>query len=208
MNASVAVTDVRLTDLAHPQAELCSWIAGQPGALRQAMLAGQTASLTLAVAMGLHHIINNLFHERRPGNFFDSTSCNTALSKLSSATSFFSRAFSSASCFSSRTCSDSRPAYLFARVDYQSILRLTPPVVGPRRNAHLSDQVRNRQTKLCLLESSHNLLRGISSSRLCHRSVSFFEETAAKLTPNLDHSHQTTSHGTGLRSPHSSRPVS
>src|SRR5450631_3033463 len=36
-------------------------------------------------------------HERRPGNFFDRTSCRTALSKLSSATSFFSPALSSES---------------------------------------------------------------------------------------------------------------
>ena len=32
------------------------------------MLAGQTAGSPLAVTVGLHHIVYNLFHERRPGN--------------------------------------------------------------------------------------------------------------------------------------------
>jgi hypothetical protein len=52
-------------------------------------------------------------YERWPGDLFDRTYCSIPLFRLSSATSFFSRAFSSTPCFSSRTWSDSRLAYCF-----------------------------------------------------------------------------------------------
>ena len=39
------------------------------------------------LAVRCHHVGNNLSHERGAGTFFDNTSCRTALSRLSSATS-------------------------------------------------------------------------------------------------------------------------
>jgi len=59
------------------------------------------------------HVVYNALHERRSQNFFESTSCRTDLSKLSSATSFFNLAFSSVSCFSSQTYSNWRSPYCF-----------------------------------------------------------------------------------------------
>ena len=55
---------------------------------------------------------------RRPAlrcayHFFEATSCSITLSRLRSATSLLSRAFSSRNCFSSRTSAASRPPYCF-----------------------------------------------------------------------------------------------
>ena len=52
----------------------------------------------------------------RPHSFRRMTSCNVSRSNDSSATSFFSLAFSSSSCFSRRISSGSSPSYFFLQL--------------------------------------------------------------------------------------------
>ena len=68
MDSAIAISNVRLADLPHSLPERGARITCQQLALSGPMLAGQTAGSPLAVTVGLHHIIDNLFHERRPGN--------------------------------------------------------------------------------------------------------------------------------------------
>lgn len=129
MHAPIAIADPRRDNLMHALTQRRTRIARARLALGRPVLTCQLAGLALAVAVGRRHIGHNLLHERWPGNFFDSTSCSTALSRLSSATSLFSRAFSSTTCLSSRTWSDSSPAYC----------RFHRYRVGPRTHPHHRD---------------------------------------------------------------------
>jgi hypothetical protein len=61
----------------------------------------------------IYDVAHRLALQRGPGDCFELISCKIALSRLRSATSFFSRWFSFRSCLSSRTWSDSLPAYCF-----------------------------------------------------------------------------------------------
>src|SRR5271170_994047 len=113
VNAAIAVAQPRSNDLMHALSDRQARISSARLPLRRSMLARQSAGPPLAVAVTRRHIGDNVLYERGPGNFFDKTSCSAALSRLSSATSFFDRAFSSRSCLNSRTWLDSRPAYCF-----------------------------------------------------------------------------------------------
>lgn len=103
MDTAIAIADPRRDDLVHALSNLRSRVPRARLALRRSMLPRHPAGPALAVAVRRHDIGYNILHERWPGNFFDSTSGSTALSRLSSATSRFSRAFSSTTCLSSRT---------------------------------------------------------------------------------------------------------
>ena len=74
MDTPISETDSGRHNLMHALAQLGQRIRPERLPLCRAMLARQTAGLSLAVAVRLRHVINNLFHERWPGNFFDSTS--------------------------------------------------------------------------------------------------------------------------------------
>ena len=82
--ASISIPSPRSRNLTHALAQRGLWIARRWPSLRRTVLLGQIAGSALTVAVGRHHIIYNLFHERWPGNFFDRTSWRTALSRLSS----------------------------------------------------------------------------------------------------------------------------
>ena len=69
MDTPVTIFDVRLADLSHSLSEFRSWVARKPFALHRAMLTGQTAGSPLALAVGLHHVIDNLFISEGRGTF-------------------------------------------------------------------------------------------------------------------------------------------
>ena len=71
------------------------------------------AHAPLADGVLLQKVFRCLFAVDRPYQFFESTSCNMALSKLRSATSFFSLAFSSSNCLSFFMSLGSMPPYFF-----------------------------------------------------------------------------------------------
>lgn len=76
-------------------------------------LLDQCAGPTPCDRVAAQDVRHRVSPQRWPRQFFEATSCRIALSRLSSATSFFSRVFSSCSCLSSRTWSDCIPAYCF-----------------------------------------------------------------------------------------------
>jgi len=90
---------------------------------------------------------SNLINKRpaasRPQSFFDSTSCNIALSRLRSATSRLSLPFSSSSCFNRFISEGISPAYF---------LRQFAPVIERRlRDTRLAAHLANRCSVFCLL---------------------------------------------------------
>lgn len=66
--------------------------------------------------------IHQLALAGRPQSFRRSTSCSISLPSERSATSFFSLAFSSSSCFSRRISVGSRPSYFFFQLKYVASL--------------------------------------------------------------------------------------
>ena len=149
VDATVAVTDTRLHDLMHPLPDRQPRIAGAGLSLRRSVLTRQRTGPAIAVAMTIRHVGDNLFHERRPWNFFDRTSCKTALSRLSSATSFLSRGFSS----DVRQLSE-----LPNLIRLQARILLFPAIEGLLRDIDLPDQIRNRKTQVRLFQSRNDLL--------------------------------------------------
>src|SRR5215469_4147692 len=71
------------------------------------------AGTPLAHPVGRVQILHHRAAPRRRHHFFESTSCSIVLSSVSSATSRFSRAFSSCSCLHWRIWSVSSPLYCF-----------------------------------------------------------------------------------------------
>ena len=81
--------------------------------LDAACLLHQSACPTRVERMVGYDVLHRTSLQRGPRQLFVATSCRIALSRLSLATNFFSRAFSSCSTLSSRTWSDYSPAYCF-----------------------------------------------------------------------------------------------
>src|SRR5882672_5724398 len=99
----IAITDSDLGDLANPRPK--SGLRFAPALVSKCRFRdhGGAASSPLTHPVRAAQVVHHGPAARGLQNFFESTSCNMALSRLSSATSFFSLPFSSWSCFSCRT---------------------------------------------------------------------------------------------------------
>ena len=87
VDASISITNSNRDNLVHPLSNFPSGDPGRSACAGWNDAGGQGAGPPLAVAVTRRHVVHNVLHERWPGNFFDSTSCKMALSRLSSATS-------------------------------------------------------------------------------------------------------------------------
>ncbi len=83
------------SDLLHALPQPQTRVAGASIALHRTVLSSQPTGPPLPVSMVTCQIRHHFTFHRGPGNFFDRTSCKIALSRLSSATNFFNRLFSS-----------------------------------------------------------------------------------------------------------------
>ena len=87
-----------------------------------------------------------------PGQFFRITDCSTSVSRFNSATSFFSRAFSSRSCFTSCASLTSMPPYfaLQAWILCLELRTLVPPLPS---SVQLRPASRSRSSRLLCVDS-------------------------------------------------------
>jgi hypothetical protein len=95
----------------------------------------------------IYHVVHRQTLQRGPGHFFELISCSMALSKLSSATSFFNRLFSVLQLL--------ELAYL---IRLKACVLILPPVKRLLGYPRLAGQIRYRHPKLRLLENRHDLL--------------------------------------------------
>src|SRR5579871_3645917 len=118
VHAPIAVAHACLADIPDPQFQF-----GLPGATGLVMVCGRVTQKDAAGSPDRHaplaaHLINELALTGRPQSFRRSASCSIALSSARSATTFFSFAFSSSSCFSRRISSGNSPSYFFFQLKY------------------------------------------------------------------------------------------
>src|SRR5690606_7746190 len=109
VNAAIAVPDSYLRDLAHALSQRQLRILHAAVVVSAARVPEQGTGPTPADAVMARQVHHRFTLQRGPPHFFEATSCRIALSRLSSATSFFSRAFSSCNCLSSRAWSGCSP---------------------------------------------------------------------------------------------------
>src|SRR5689334_15418685 len=113
VHAPIAVAHAGLAYLPNPQFQF-----GLPGATGLVMVRGRVTQKDAACSSDRYaplaaHLVNELALPGRLQSFRRSASCSIALSRERSATTFFSFAFSSSSCFSRRISSGSSPSYFF-----------------------------------------------------------------------------------------------
>ena len=113
VQAAIPVADPDLRQLTHPTTQRRLGVLARPVVVGASIVLRDPAGPSARKAAAFEDIPHRFSLYRGPGHFFALRSCKMALSKLSSATSFLSRVFSSRSCLSSRTSSEWSPAYCF-----------------------------------------------------------------------------------------------
>src|SRR6185437_9826171 len=110
---AVSVPDAGSCQLPDPQPQFCPWSLTALVSVRPDRHCHHSAGSPFADPVPAAQVAHHRAALRGLYQFFRSTPCSLARSSVSSATTFFSRPFSSWSCRSCRTWSTSRPAYSF-----------------------------------------------------------------------------------------------